>query len=335
VTAYGPFLGTLSDQLGNRIVHGVDGTRFIPADAPAPTPTPTPTPTPSSRRSGLAWNSGVFANDRTLPARFEALRGRRIDLADVHCEAKDVANPYWLRDYTPGTVGSLTLSCPLTAAQPPADFERAGALMAARGFKGPLARIRPGVELNLNNESTATDANVEAWISRFRTAANAFRKGAGPGSVVCLCVNEGEGSRRISRSKLEHLADVLLRDGSADELGVDFYDQWPPMPTIASFDDRTSPGRWGSIGWWADFASQRGRKVAIPEWGVARTDAGQWAGHAGGDNPTFVTSMIGWFRENAGRVGYEAYFAEPASYIQSDITTQMPKSRAAYVAALR
>lgn len=331
MTTLGPFLGTLTDAAGNRLVAAADGVHVVLADVPPPPPPPPA----STRRSGLAWSSGVFGNDATMPARFEALRGRAVDLVDVHCEAADVGNPYWLRGYTPQSFGSLVLSCPLTAAQPPAAFEAAGRAMAGRGFAGRLARLRPGVEMNLNNESAATDSNVEQWIARFRTAANAFRKGAGAGAIVCLCVNEGEGDRRIGRPALEHLADVLLRDGSADELGVDFYDQWPPMPTAAAFDQRTSPGRWGSIGWWADFASQRGRRVAIPEWGVARTDAGQWAGHAGGDNPTFITSMVGWFRENAGRLGYEAYFAEPKDYIRSDLTTQMPRSRAAYVAALR
>lgn len=319
---------------------GSDGSRLVVRDAeltaaPTPTPAPTPVPVPSGRKSGLAWASGVFANDRTMPARFATMRGRPVDLTDVHCEAGDVSNPSWLRGFTPATVGSLTLSCPLTASQPTSAFEAAGRAMAAAGFRGQLARLRPGVELNLANESRVTDGTADAWVARFRAAANSFRKGAGAGALVCLCVNEGASQVPISDSNLRALADALLREGSADELGVDFYDQWPPMLSAGEFERRIAPGRFGSLGFWADFASARGRKVAVPEWGVARTDGGQWKGHAGGDNPSFVTSMVGWFRENAGRLGYESYFAEPASSIACDLTTQMPRSRAAYISALK
>jgi hypothetical protein len=306
-----------------------------PDPDPDPTPDPDPVPPPSTRRSGLPWDSGVFANDGSMPARFAAMRGRPVDLADVHCEAEDVANPYWLRDYTPSTVGGLMLSCPLTPAQSPAEFEKAGRAMAQRGFKGSRARLRPGVEMNLPNQSRISDSTADAWIGRFRAAADAFRAGAGSGAVVCLCVNEGRSQVPISDANLRRVCETLLRDGSAAELGVDLYDQWPPMLTAQAFADRVAPGRFGSLGYWADLASSCGRRVSVPEWGVARTDGGQWAGHAGGDNPTFIEGMIGWFRANVHRLGCESYFAEPDDYIRSDLTTQMPRSRAAYVAALR
>ncbi len=330
------FTGTLVGDQGSRlVVRDAELAASSPAPAPAPSPAPPIPPAPmGTRRSGLAWSSGVFANDKTMPARFATMRGRPVDLADVHCASSDIANPYWLRDYTPASVGSLTLSCPLSAGTPMSAWVAAGRAMAGRGFKGPLARLRPGVEFNLANESQVSDSTAEAWIARFRVAANAFRQGAGPGSLVCLCVNEGNGSGKVSPATLQDICDVLLRDGSADELGVDFYDQWPPMPTADAFAARVTASRFGSLGYWADFASARGRRVSVPEWGVARTDGGQWAGHAGGDNPVFVTSMVGWFRVNAARLGYEAYFAEPADYIRSDLTTQMPQARAAYVAAL-
>lgn len=328
------YTGTLVGSDGSKLV--VRDAELSPATPTTPPPPLPPQEPPSARRSGLAWSSGVFANDRTMPARFEAMRGRKVDLADVHCDASDVGNPYWLRGFTPATVGGLTLSCPLTPGQPPSAFEAAGKAMAAAGFRGPLARLRPGVELNLPNESRVTDATADAWAARFRTAANAFRKGAGAGALVCLCVNEGRSQVPISDGNLNALVLALLRDGSADELGVDFYDQWPPMFSAQEFEQRIAPGRFGSLGYWADVASGNGRKVAVPEWGVGRNDApGQWAGHAGGDNPVFVGEMVAWFRRNVGRLGYESYFAEPAAYIACDLTTQMPRSRAAYVAALR
>jgi hypothetical protein len=336
VTAYGPFSGELTDSAGNRLVIGEAGAELIIAIGPGPDPDPDPDPEPepSTRRSGLPWDSGCFANDKTMPARFGSMRGRPVDLADVHCDAEDVGNPYWLRAYTPATVGSLTLSCPLTAAQSATDYRRAGQAMAGRGFAGPLARLRPGVEFNLPNKSKVTDSTMGAWKTQFRAAAAAFRQGAGEGARVCLCLNEGYGSGLISASNLERLVGDLLADGTADELGVDFYDQWPPMPTAIAFADRIDPDQSGSLGFWAAFAAARGRQIAVPEWGVARTDGGQWQGHAGGDNPTFITCMIGWFRANAGHLAYEAYFPEPADYIRSDITTQMPRSRAAYIAGL-
>src|SRR5512142_1829641 len=87
-----------------------------PGKPPTPPPPPSKPPTPPATRSGLSWTSGVFGNDPTMPARFAAMRGRPIDLVDVHCEPEDVANPYWIEDrgYTPDTVGGFMLSCPLT-----------------------------------------------------------------------------------------------------------------------------------------------------------------------------------------------------------------------------
>jgi hypothetical protein len=46
MTALGPFVGTLQDAAGNRLVAGPDGVSIVLATTPQPDPTPDPTPTP-------------------------------------------------------------------------------------------------------------------------------------------------------------------------------------------------------------------------------------------------------------------------------------------------
>lgn len=303
--------------------------------APGPEPEPQPEPEPGGYRSGLPWQSGVFSNDPTMPERWGAMRGRPVDVADVHCDQADVGNPYWVRGYAPDTVGALMLSCPLTPGQQPSSYRVAGEAMRRAGFTGSSAILRPGVELNLRNLSSATDGNWRGWAQRFRAAADQFRDGAGPGGRVMVCVNEGSGAGLIGWDALQNLVSDLLVDGTADELGVDFYDQWEPMHTHAEFAARVSDSRRGSIGWWHRFAAGLGRKVSVPEWGCGRNDGpGQWAGHAGGDNPVFIAGMIDWFYARRSDIGLESYFSEPAAYIANDLTTQMPRARAAYKIAV-
>lgn len=276
----------------------------------------------------------MFANDRTVPSAWSSRLGFPVALVDVHCNPVDVANPYWLRGYTEGTYQAMCLTTHLVEGTSAAEYRAAGQLMAGAGFAGPRAYLRTGNECNLDESPSAlTSANRPDWINRFTMAADAFRAGAGAGSHVVFCLNEGRHQTQISNDELDAVAHTLLTSGTADVLGIDFYDQWEPVRTEDQWIARVDPNRYGSIGWWYTFAVARGARFALPEWGVS--SGTQWAGHAGGDNPFFVRKIINWLSERRDHVAYDSYFEEPAGYVDSSLLNgHNPLASAAYFSAL-
>jgi hypothetical protein len=79
----------------------------------------------------------------------------------------------------------------------------------------------------------------------------------------------------------------------------------------------------------ADFARQRGKQLAIPDWGLDNQAAG------GGDDPTFITRMHEYFTANADILAFENYYNDPLPPRQSAIwngpdATRNPLSAAEY-----
>jgi hypothetical protein len=94
-------------------------------------------------------------------------------------------------------------------------------------------------------------------------------------------------------------------DAYVDIIGADNYDtSWATDYTPADHakvwnNILTRP--WG-LNWVASFASQHGKRMSIPEWGVVY----KCDGHGGGDDPYFVDQMHAWVTSHD--VAYEAYF---------------------------
>lgn len=298
---------------------------YSPTTTPDPTPDPEPQPTSS-------WMTGIFANPDYAFDGWVS-KGVKPDLVDVHCDPVDIGGDWWIQNFTSSKVKAMCLSTHLEIGKATTDqYRRAAITMKSKGFTGANCFLRTGNEANLDNISRITDSNYNQWVAKFREVTGAFRS-ANPGAQIVFCLNEGEPQSGISWDNLQRVADQLLTSGTADILGIDFYDQWPPMFDSGTFNARVSPGRRGSIGWWYTFATSRGKKFALPEWGVS--SGTQWAGHAGNDNPFFIEQMLKWIAAHASGLAYESYFEEDASYVASSLLHQNPKSSAKYFSLIK
>ena len=99
-------------------------------------------------------------------------------------------------------------------------------------------------------------------------------------------------------------------DSYVDVVASNFYDRCPPMRTDAEFNARLSPrDAWGNPAGpkaWLDWARARGKKWALPEWGIGGSTS--ICSQPGVDNPFFMTKLHEFLRQNAGQVAFETYF---------------------------
>jgi hypothetical protein len=308
---------------------GDDGKNYGTIDLPwfqSTTPDPDPDPDPDPQPTGK-WLTGIFANPNHAFDGWSS-KGVKPDLVDVHCDPEDIGGDWWLQGFTGTKVRAMCLSTHLEVSRATTDqYRRAAITMMDSGFIGTNCFLRTGNEANLKNTSRITNSNYKQWVTKFREVTGAFRAG-NPGSQIVLCLNEGEPQSGISWENLIAVADQLLRDGDADIMAIDFYDQWEPMYSESAFKTRTADSRRGSIGWWYQFARARGRKFALPEWGIS--SGTQWKNHCGGDNPVFIEQLLKWIAARADGLAYESYFEEDASYVASSLIRQNPKSSAKY-----
>ncbi len=119
-------------------------------------------------------------------------------------------------------------------------------------------------------------------------------------------------------------------DAYVDIIGSDNYDtSWAtsyPPSDHARVWNRILTENYG-LNWLASFASQHGKRMSMPEWGVAY----KCSGHGGGDDPYFVDKVHSWAA--AHKLAYEAYFqADDNSCSRFSLASGLfPKAAAEYV----
>lgn len=307
-----------------RTIRVTAGTATTP---PSTSPPPT-TPPSMNRPSGMAFDSGVYADHSgSKSAGFASMRGRQLDVVTVF-PTKDswpaMQNIWWLDAVPPGYRGTLSVGVPMWPAdgnanaaasgQYDAEWEKLGRSIAS---KHPDAYVRIGLEMNLNNHWAATPANKAQWIRAFQLASVNLKKG-GPSLRVVWNPNEGNGQTGFLDA-----AEVWPGDQYVDVVGIDAYDWYPGYTNDANW----AAHRDHRFGWnhWLGFARAHGKKFAVPEWGLYASNP-----NSGGDNPKYFDYVYGWMQANASHMAYEAYFDEPMSYCQCDITTRNPMGRASY-----
>ncbi len=94
-------------------------------------------------------------------------------------------------------------------------------------------------------------------------------------------------------------------DAYVSEIGMDVYDWNEAAPNERPLQ------RWSEIvnkgyglAWQARFAEAHRKPIAFPEWGLVSYAPDP--GRAGGDDPTFIENMFGWFKRHD--VAFEDYF---------------------------
>lgn len=152
---------------------------------------------------------------------------------------------------------------------------------------------------------SATEGTASQFIAGWRRFADIFRETLQGDRRFQLvwCANGGTQSQAV-----RDIRTLWPGDDAVDVIGVDYYDFFP----IASQSDWNAQtlkvDRGGGpigIGAWHLFAGDRGKAIALPEWG-----------NQFGDNPLFIDVMHEFFdsyrvtspKDAAGNVLYEVYF---------------------------
>jgi hypothetical protein len=122
--------------------------------------------------------------------------------------------------------------------------------------------------------------------------------------------------------------DAYPGDGYVNIIGVDSYDMWPPANTSGGWEAQLN-GPYG-LNYWLSFAEQHGKKLSVPEWGLAADVNPAWNGHSGGDDPTYIQDMFDFFSANSANIAFEAYFNFPGNDNSLYGPNQVPASAAKY-----
>ncbi|WP_168582982.1 glycoside hydrolase family 26 protein [Gephyromycinifex aptenodytis] len=312
---------------------GLLGACSAPATPPEPSASTTSTPTPTQgppghgMSSGLKWDSGVFTHDADYSKAFAQMRQAPLDVlgvAPTRDSWQQIHGTWWLSPSTipEGFTGKLNVAVPLfpedgsmeeaAAGNYNEQWIKLGQLIAERY---PDSYVRPGWEMNINNwHWSANPDNVEQFKQAFRHAAQSLRKG-GPELRIVFNVNEGKGN------SLPDATMAYPGDDVVDIIGIDAYDWNPPYNEATWQKHKTQPGGWD---FWGQFARDHGKMFSVPEWGVIAGSP-----DSGGDNPAYITAVMGWMRDNADIMAFDTYFDEREEYCRCSLS-QNPKAQQAY-----
>jgi beta-mannanase len=170
--------------------------------------------------------------------------------------------------------------------------------------------------------TSAAEANYAAYFQQIATAMRSV-----PGESFRFVWNPDAGAFTTSGYNI-----ALAYPGNAfvDVIGIDDYDfSWDtPQTPSNTWNETTLPALTAA----QEFASARGKPLAVDEWGVAtRSD-----GHGLGDDPLFVNNFTAWMKDPSNDVIYESYFnVDYGDGNSTDITGgDFPNSLAAYTSDL-
>ena len=256
-------------------------------------------------RSGLPFDSGVFAHSPDRVQRYEQAVGRPVDVWQVApqreegfevllSETKRIAEQ-------PPQGANIDLAIPLLSR------EEGRQIGAAINGRFPTAYVRPGWEFNLKGSWAWTTDRIgeQVYVQRFQATVDGLREGC-PKCQITWNPNTGQGG-------VEQAMKAWPGDSYVDVIGIDAYD-W------GNEDPINGPGQLND---WAEAARKLGKPVSLPEWGAHGKDGR-------GDNPKFVADVLAWAERNRDIVKMMSYFDEPESYIQNSVGDgQMPQVGAA------
>lgn len=215
-------------------------------------------------------------------------------------------------------------------------WQRIGALLKERQDRGfPPVILSPAWEMNGTYMSwgggtgTGKYRSPKQYVEAFRRIVDQVRV-TYPGVKVAWTIN-GHGTPPATGTK--DAFDFYPGNAHVDYLGIDDYDHYPPARTRSAFDSRAAAN--GGIQWLARHARENGKKLLVPEWGVAPGSGS----NGGGDNPDYIQWMFeafrGWHAE--GLLAGEVYFADRigGGNVDSDLIGGNPLASARYVSLWR
>lgn len=277
-----------------------------PQDAPTAqerTSSPGATQRPAvGARSGLPFDSGVFAHNPDRVQRYEQTVGRPVDVWQIAPQREEGFGT--LLSETKRIVEQPPQGANIDLAIPLLTREEAREVGAAIQGRFPHAYVRPGWEFNLSGSWAWTTDRIgeQAYIEQFRATVDGLRE-ACPKCQITWNPNTGQGG-------VERAMKAWPGDSYVDIVGVDAYD-W------ANEDPIAGPGQLDD---WAAQARKLGKRISLPEYGAH--------GHQGrGDNPQFIADILAWAARNKDIVAMMSYFDEPeGGYIDNSVADgQMPR----------
>lgn len=291
---------------------------------------------PSINASGLPWASGVT---RPVEA-FAAWRGRPVDVRTVFFARKTWESIRSSANARPGPT-RLAIGFGMLPNSHAGQLEAcaAGAFdaqmrgirdkMLVSGWKG--AYIRLGWEANRVTRSLypwAAKGNGNSYVGCFRRWVGILNPGGVKNfPIVWNMANEG-----TFPGKIEGL---WPGDAYVDVVGTQFYDRCPPITSDAQFEARVNKrDKWGNPAGpqaWIDWARAKGKKWALPEWGINSSQT--ICAQPGFDNPFFIRKMHEFLTANAEHVEFESYFNgsdSPTGGSELYPTNFHPRAAAAY-----
>lgn len=280
--------------------------------------------------SGLSWRSGQACFTRHDLERY---RGRRHDVyvefsgrsnfADV---VRTVSN--WHPRVYSRRPGRLSLALPMLTNDMRFQWQRClsgsldrhfldiGRALHSQGLGDAIIRL--GWEANGSGFPWKIRENVNEYKACFQRQVRLLRSVA-PGLQIDWTMRKATDGRQGAQM-------LYPGDQFVDIIGVNYYDWWPAARTQREWDAAYSAtyqaGPLG-LGTWLTFARSRGKKLSVPEWGVAAATGG------GGDNAFYVQKMHETFRRNAATIAYEGYFNCGDRHRLYPYTT-LPRASAAY-----
>ncbi|MFO1073815.1 MAG: hypothetical protein U1E17_14300 [Geminicoccaceae bacterium] len=197
---------------------------------------------------------------------------------------------------------------------------------------GGNAALRLGWEANrMGGFPWAVQGDGSSWKACYRHWVSVLR--SLPGQNFVMVWNMGQkGTFPLHIDNMYPGSDVV------DVVGTQFYDRCGSDRSLYDWNDkldRKQPNGspWG-IATWLAYAKGKGKRLAIPEWGIAGPR--YICNDPGFDNPLFMQLFHGFLQTNASSIAFESYFNGNAGGSPSGGThkiapaTWNPRAAAAY-----
>lgn len=302
---------------------------------PAPEPTWTPPPpgrsTIGPTKSGLPWSTGIWLGGEASTASVQTYQnwaGRPTDIATTYVARESfqtIAGSEWHITTFDGFEGRLAMGLPLLPDSGEGSLAEVGkggydwvwrdlATLLQKNGRGDSI-IRIGLEGNgFGWGPWGADQRLAAdYRAAFRRVATVMKEQA-PELLIDFNIACGV-PLTGGNDRLDAITELYPGDDVVDIVGCDIYDQysnrvasaeqWPQVARPA-----TAPGPDDL----ADFAREHDKLLSIPEWGLWKS-----GDHGGGDNPAFIEAIHAYLTANQDILAYEAYFDEPADYIENSL----------------
>jgi hypothetical protein len=186
----------------------------------------------------------------------------------------------------------------------------AGATGAYNGYFTALAQnlvnagmgtsiIRLGWEFNSSSNPWYAAGQPSVFVAYWKEVVDSMR--AVPGADFSFEWSVAQGDNGSSDVAMGNYDSYYPGNDFVDIIGMDIYDEtWQVYPGAAAEFQDIETQTWG-LNWLATFASEQGKPIAIPEFGLGSAasagDGAPFQGNgevSGGDDPIFINQMANW-----------------------------------------